>query len=96
MKHLTKKLLGHIETFYFILTLYPNAIGLYNFFCPYAPINSNEMHARCKPKSRILLHSTRELEMDLVRSIIIGNRFYEVKAAFGADVTSYFFVGGHS
>lgn len=96
MKHFTKKLLGHIETFYFMLTLYPNAIGLYNFFCLYAPINSNEMRARCKPKSRILLYSTREPEMDLVISTMIGNCFYKVRAVIGADVTSYFFVGGHS
>ena len=71
-------------------------IELHYFFCPHAPINSTEICTCRKPQPGMLLQASRELGLDLTKSIMIGDRLSDMEAAVAADVPSRFLVGGHS
>ena len=51
------------------------------YYCPHVP----ETHCDCrKPKPGMILRAARELEIDLSRSFMIGDRYSDVRAAHAA------------
>jgi D-glycero-D-manno-heptose 1,7-bisphosphate phosphatase len=55
------------------------------YYCPHDP----ESNCDCrKPKPGMLLRAARELEIDLNRSFMIGDRFVDVRAAHAAGIRS--------
>ena len=55
------------------------------YFCPHTP--DDNCHCR-KPKPGMMLRAARELEIDLSRSFMIGDRYTDVHAAAAAGVRS--------
>jgi D-glycero-D-manno-heptose 1,7-bisphosphate phosphatase len=55
------------------------------YFCPHSP----EANCHCrKPKPGMLLRAARELDLDLERSFMIGDRYSDVRAARAAGMRS--------
>ena len=55
------------------------------YYCPHAP----ERECDCrKPKPGMILRAARELEIDLSKSFMIGDRYLDVRAAHSAGVRS--------
>ena len=55
------------------------------YYCPHRPEEDCECR---KPKPGMLLRAARELEIDLNRSFMIGDRYVDVRAAHAAGVRS--------
>lgn len=55
------------------------------YYCPHIPEDNCECR---KPKPGMLLRAARELEIDLSRSYMIGDRYVDVRAAHAAGVRS--------
>ena len=61
------------------------------YYCPHAP----ETNCDCrKPKPGMLLRAARELEIDLNRSFMVGDRYVDVRAANAAGVRSVLVCSG--
>ena len=55
------------------------------YFCPHSP----ETQCDCrKPKPGMILRASREMEIELAESYMIGDRYVDVEAAHGAGVKS--------
>ena len=61
------------------------------YYCPHAPDRGCECR---KPKPGMLLRAARELDIDLNRSFMIGDRFVDVRAAHAAGVRSILVCSG--
>jgi len=55
------------------------------YFCPHSPENACDCR---KPKPGMLLRAARELDLDLERSFMVGDRYLDVRAAHAAGVRS--------
>ena len=61
------------------------------YYCPHAP----ETGCDCrKPKPGMILRAARELEIDLNKSFMIGDRYLDVRAAHSAGVRSVLVCSG--
>jgi D-glycero-D-manno-heptose 1,7-bisphosphate phosphatase len=61
------------------------------YFCPHSP----EKLCDCrKPKPGMLLRAARELELDLSKSFMVGDRYLDVRAAHSAGVKSVLVCSG--
>jgi D-glycero-D-manno-heptose 1,7-bisphosphate phosphatase len=61
------------------------------YYCPHVP----ETHCDCrKPKPGMILRAARELEIDLSRSFMIGDRYSDVRAAHAAGIRSVLVCSG--
>jgi D-glycero-D-manno-heptose 1,7-bisphosphate phosphatase len=61
------------------------------YFCPHSP----EKICDCrKPKPGMLLRAARELDLDLERSFMVGDRYLDVRAAHAAGVRSVLVCSG--
>jgi D-glycero-D-manno-heptose 1,7-bisphosphate phosphatase len=61
------------------------------YYCPHAPDENCECR---KPKPGMLLRAARELDLDLGRSFMIGDRYLDVRAAHAAGVRSVLVCSG--
>jgi D-glycero-D-manno-heptose 1,7-bisphosphate phosphatase len=61
------------------------------YFCPHTPDDQCECR---KPKPGMLLRAARELDLDLGRSYMIGDRYLDVRAAYAAGVRSVLVCSG--
>jgi D-glycero-D-manno-heptose 1,7-bisphosphate phosphatase len=62
------------------------------YFCPHSP----ERLCDCrKPKPGMLLRAARELELDLDRSFMVGDKYIDVRAAHAAGVRSVLVCSGY-
>jgi D-glycero-D-manno-heptose 1,7-bisphosphate phosphatase len=61
------------------------------YFCPHSPDNLCDCR---KPKPGMLLRAARELELDLSRCFMIGDRYSDIRAANSAGVKSVLVCSG--
>lgn len=62
------------------------------YFCPHSP--DKECDCR-KPKPGMLLRAARELELDLGRSFMVGDKYIDIRAAHAAGVKSVLVCSGY-
>ena len=61
------------------------------YFCPHLPEDNCECR---KPRPGMMLRAARELEIDLGRSYMVGDRYVDVRAAHAAGVRSVLVCSG--
>jgi len=61
------------------------------YYCPHAPDENCECR---KPKPGMLLRAAREMDLDLSRSFMVGDRYLDVQAANSAGVRSVLVCSG--
>ena len=67
------------------------------YYCPHHPEGTGEYKKECwerKPAPGMLLRAAEELHLDLGRSVMVGDRCSDVRAAHGAGVGRMFLLTG--
>jgi D-glycero-D-manno-heptose 1,7-bisphosphate phosphatase len=62
------------------------------YFCPHSPEKTCDCR---KPKPGMLLRAARELDLDLERSFMVGDKYADVRAAHAAGVRSVLVCSGY-
>ena len=73
-----------------------SGISLHYYFCPHAPIDKRVVCSCRKPHPGMFLQASHELDIDLAKSIMIGDRLSDMEAAFAASVPRRFLIGSES